>query len=207
MPENQLHGVLFEADIKAKVFNNPPPAPYTAPHDVDRCHNPFNSNENISIKATGSSTVCMADALRVFGYEPGVDHTAIVVKYDQRGEEKVLTHVYELDLMKREELWGSVTKEDIEALNALVRSMPVGQRVPEIDRAIKEKKKELNAKSGFIQFNPKIDSKNQRRLQCSIPKFESRAVLIKSVTTEPLVRGIQIIASVLSGRRVRNRRV
>ena len=85
--------------------------------------------------------------------------------------------------------------------------MPSGQRNPDIDRAIKEKKAELNARSGAVRFNPKIDSKTQRRLQCSIPKFATYPALLKSVTAEPLVRGIQIAAFVLSGRRVRNRHV
>jgi hypothetical protein len=207
MPENQQHGFLFEDDIKTKVFNNPPPAPYTAPHDVDRSHNPFNSNEHISLKATGRPTVDMADALRVFGYEDGIDHTCIVVQYEQREGEKVLTHVYELDLMQRELLYGRVTKQDIEELNDLVRSMPRGQRDPEIDRAITAKKKELNAKSGAMRFNPKIDGDKQRRLQCSIPKFATYPSLVKSVTTDPIVRGVRIVASIVSGRRVRNRRV
>jgi len=149
----------------------------------------------------------MASALRVYGYEEGVEHTAIVVQYKQQDDKKILTHVYELDLMQRELLYGRVTQQDIEELDALVRSMPLFQRVPEIDRAITAKKKELNAKSGIMRFNPKIDSEKQRRLQCSIPKFASYPSLVKSVTTEPVVRGVQIISSIDSGRRVRNRRV
>jgi hypothetical protein len=207
MPENQQHGFLWESEIKTKVFGLTGPDPYTAVHDVDRSRNILNPNENVSIKTTGGDTLCMGDALRVFAYEEGVDHTCIAVRYDQREDQKILNHVYEIDLMQRELLWGRVVKEDVEALDALVRSMPNGQRDPAIDRAIKDKKKELNDKSGAVRFNPKIDSKNQRRLQCSIPKFPAYPALIKTATAEPLVRGIQIAASVLSGRRVRNRRV
>ena len=207
MPENQQHGFLWESEIKTKAFGLTGPDPYTAVHDVDRSRNTLNPNENVSIKTTGSDTLCMGDALRVFAYETGVEHTCIAVRYDQRDVEKHLKQVYELDLMQRELLWGRVTKEDIESLDTLVRSMPAGGRVADIDRAIKEKKKELNSKSGAVRFNPKIDSKNQRRLQCSIPKFPSYPALIKSVTAEPLVRGVAIAASILTGRRVRNRRV
>lgn len=207
MPENQQHGFLWESEIKTKVFGLAGPDPYTAVHDVDRSRNSLNPNENVSIKTTGSDTLCMGDALRVFAYEDGVAHTCIAVRYEQSEDRKNLKNVYELDLLQRELLWGRVTKEDVEELDRLVRSMPNGQRTPEIDQAIKQKKKELNAKSGAIRFNPKIDSKNQRRLQCSIPKFPSYPSLIKTATAEPLVRGIQIAAFVLSGRRVRNRRV
>jgi len=207
MPENQQHGFLWESEIKTNVFGLVGPDPYTAVHDVDRSRNTLNPNENVSIKTTGSDTLCMGDALRVFAYEEGVDHTCIAIRYIQGAGQKTLTHVYEIDLMQRELLWGRIVKEDIEALNGLVRSMPRGPRDPAIDRAITAKKKELNAKSGAIHFNPKIDHTTQRRLQCSIPKFASYPLLVKSVTTEPIVRGIQIAPAVPSGRRVRNRRV
>lgn len=207
MPENQQHGFLWESEIKTKVFGLTGPDPYTAVHDVDRSRNTLNPNENVSIKTTGSDTLCMGDALRVFDYEDGVAHTCIAVRYTQGAEQKNLQNVYELDLNQRELLWGRVTKQDIEELDALVRTMPAGQRVADIDRAITQKKKELNAKSGVIRFNPKIDSKTQRRLQCSIPKFHRYTSLVKSATTQPSVRGTTIAASVPTGRRVRNRRV
>lgn len=207
MPESQQHGFLWESEIKTKVFGLTGPDPYTAVHDIDRNRNTLNPNENVSIKTTGSTTLCMGDALRVFDYEPGVEHTCIAIQYGQRDQQKVLTSVYELDLMKREILWGGVTKQDVEDLDRLVHSMPANRRDSEIDKAIAQKKKELNAKSGAIRFNPKIDSKNQRRLQCSIPKFATYPDLIKSSTTQPIVRDVAIAASVESGRRVRNRRV
>lgn len=203
MPENQQHGSLWESEIKTNVFGIVGPDPYTAVHDIPRARNTLNPNENVSIKTTGSGTLCMGDALRVFAYEPGVEHTCIVIRYVQNAEQKTLTHVYELDLMQRDVLWGSVTKEDIESFVALVRSMPPNCRIPEIDQAIIQKKKELNAKSGAIRFNPKIDSKGQRRLQCSIPNFTSYSALMKSNTPDPLVRGVKIAATLLLGRRVR----
>jgi len=207
MPENQKHGFLWESIIKTIVFGLAGKEKYTAVHDIPRSRNTLNPNENISIKTTGNSLLCMGDALRVFDYEPEVEHTCIVIQYAQRWEEKVLTHVYELDLTQREVLWGSVTKQDIEELDRLVRSMPANRRDADIDRAITQKKRELNAKSGAVRFNPKIDSKTQRRLQCSIPMFASYRALIKTSTTEAIVRGIPIVASIAGGRRVRNRRV
>ena len=207
MPENQRHGLDWENDIKTKVFRLEVSPGYTARHDVDKERNPFNPNENISIKTTGRSTVDLGDALRVFHYTPTEVHTGIVVVYQQQDDRKVLRGVYEIDLDNRELLWGTVTAEEIQELSTLVKSMPAGQRNNELDTLIKAKKKALNAKSGLVKFNPKIDSKNQRRLQCSIPKFAETAGLIKSHTAEPVVRGVAIESSFTSGRRVRNRRV
>lgn len=207
MPETQQHGFLWESIIKRNVFGLVGKDKYTAVHDIPRSCNTLNPNENVSIKTTGNTTICMGDALRVFEYEPDVEHTCIAIQYTQQDQQKILTRVYELDLMQREILWGSVTKQDIEELDRLVRSMPVNRRDPEIDKAITQKKREVNAKSGAIRVNPKIDSKTQRRLQCSIPMFATYHGLIKSSTMEPIVRGIPIVASIMSGRRIRNRRV
>jgi hypothetical protein len=85
--------------------------------------------------------------------------------------------------------------------------MPRGSRDAAIDAAISEKKKELNAKSGIVRFNPKIDSKVQRRLQCSIPNYESTVGLIVSTTPGSVVRGVAISETIDSTSRVRNRRV
>lgn len=207
MPANQNHGFLWEDEIKTKVFQFTAPTGYTDTHDISKEHNRFNPRENISIKVTGSGTVCMGDALRVFNYSPDEVHTGIVLRYRQDGDTKTLSGVYELDLDNRPLLWGSVTAEDIRALDSLVRSMPTGARDATLDRQISQLKKELNSKSGVVRFNPKIDSGSQRRLQCSIPNFAAIPALIRTSSVECVVRGVLIAASVLSGRRIRNTRM
>lgn len=204
MPENQHHGFAWENDIKTKVFLLDPSIDYTATHDIPKEQNRFDHNENVSLKTTGRTTVDLGDAQRVFSYLATEIHTMFVVKYAQQDDtHKVLNGIYEMDLSQRDILWGSITATDIQELNALIRSVPVGQRTPP---AVIAKKKEMNARSGVIKFNPKIDSKNQRRLQCSIPKFAECLPILKSSTTDPVLRGIPISSSIVSGRRVRNSR-
>lgn len=205
MPESQKHGFVFENDIKTTVFRVTSPCGYTEAHDIGKKDNPFDSNENISIKVTGRTTVDLGDALRVYGYSTAEKNTMVVAKYEQEPERKVIRGVYEIDLNCRDVLWGSVTEQDIRQLSDLVKSMPHGVRDATIDKAITKMKKELNAKSGVIKFNPKLDSKDQRRLQCSIPKFASCSGIILSSTTEPVLRGVRIVDSIASGRRVRNK--
>lgn len=207
MPESQLHGFAWENEIKRCVFNVDSPVGYTETHDVPKELNRFNSNENISIKTTGSSTLCMGDPLRIFDYPGDSVHTGIVVHYEQVEGEKRLVRTHEITLDNRVLLWGSVTREEIAALDGLVRSMPRGARVPDIDEAINRLKTELNGKSGVMRFNPKIDSKTQRRLQCSIPNYESTVGLIRITNEAPVVRDIVITSTIESSRRIRNRRV
>lgn len=207
MPANQNHGFLWEDEIKTKVFQCTAQTGYTDTHDIDKTHNRFNPRENISIKVTGSGTVCMGDALRVFSYSSEDVHTGIVLRYRQEEDSKVLCGVYELDLDNRALLWGTLTAEDIQSLDTLVRSMPPGARDAALDRQIKERKRELNARSGVVRFNPKIDSGTQRRLQCSIPNFAAIDALIRTRSVDCVVRGVLIVASIASGRRIRNARV
>ena len=207
MTETQNHGFAWETEITTLVFELKEKLNYTATHDIPKELNKFNNNENVSIKTTGSGTVCMGDALRVFQYTPGETHTAIIVKYKQEGTNKNLTNVYELDLDNRTALWGSVTLEDVQELNALVCSMPHGkERDAAITNAINSKKRILNSKSGIIRFNPKIDSKKQRRLQCSIPGF-AQSIIVKSATTEAIVRCVAIKSVIASARRILKGRV
>jgi len=207
MPANQNHGFLWEDEIKNNVFGFTAPTGYTDTHDINKEYNRFNPRENISIKVTGSGTVWMGSALRVFNYSPEDIHTGIVIRYRQEGDSKVLSNVYELDLDNRALLWGSVTEEEVRSLDALVRSMPSRTRDVALDRRIKDMKRELNARSGVMRFNPKIDGGTQRRLQCSIPNFAEIPSLIRTQSAECVVREVAIAASVASGRRVRNRAV
>lgn len=206
MPESQQHGFAWENEIKTEVFTMNDVINYTSPHDVPKELNKFNNRENISIKTTGSGTVCMGDALRMFQYTTAELHTGIIIRYKQEGGTKKLTNVFELDLDNKLAIWGSVTLRDIQELDRLICSMPHGQRVKSIDDAIRNKKKELNAKSGLMRFNPKIDSKTQRRLQCSITNF-AQSIIVKTSTSEAVVRGTTINPAIHSVRRSRNRRV
>jgi hypothetical protein len=76
--------------------------------------------------------------------------------------------------------------------------------------AVHAEKARLNAKSGAVKFNPKMDSGTQRRLQCSIPKVSSLMAaypeMLISVSTEPIVRGTPIPRTIESGPRQRRQR-
>lgn len=207
MPESQLHGFTWENEVKRKVFNMDTSVDYTAAHDIPKEFNCMNCNENISIKTTGSATLCMGDPLRIWDYSDDETNTGMVLRYQQDGGVKRLARTHEITLNNRVLLWGSVTREDIAALDALVRSMPRGRRDAGIDAAISTMKKELNAKSGIVRFNPKIDSKNQRRLQCTIPNYEAAEGLVTLTTEGPVIRGVSITEVIDSTPRVRNRRV
>jgi hypothetical protein len=195
----QNHGFLWEEDIRRDVFNlQGHHEAYTAVHDIPKECNRFNPRETISIKTTGGGRVDMGSALRLVSYDPTEEHTAIVVRYRQEGDEKVVASVHELILDDRQLLFGEVTEAEVRALDALIRAVPPGPPPADVRAAIHHVKRDLNAKSGVVKFNPKLDSRTQRRLQCSIPKFNTYPALCRSSTVLPFVRGLPIRARFFS---------
>ena len=211
MPANQDFGFIIDSEVVTNVFNAPRGA-YTSIHDVPKEHNPFDKNENVSVKSVSEKgSPGMGSALRIWDYDPTEKHTAIIVVYVQTGDRKVITRVVEISLDDKAALFGSLTRADIVGLDDLIRSVPHGQISGELHAQMHSLKKELNARSGLIKFNHKVDKKTQRRLQCSLPKvselvFNARH-LVKSDVASAMVRGVAIVDSAVSGPRVRNARV
>jgi hypothetical protein len=208
MSESQLHGFLWERAIREDVFRVNPRNGYTSIHDIDKTENRFNESENISIKTMGKDTLFLGSASRILRYSSEEVHTAIVIVYEQRGEAKRVTRVVEFSLDDKRALFGDVTPDEVETLERMLKELPKSGRVPAELRTESEAfKKYINAKSGAVQFNIKIDSKTQRRLQCSIPHFDAfltkRSDLVGYDSPEPSVREVAIPAEFVSSRRRR----
>lgn len=212
--ECQRHGFDWENEIKRKVFGISKEEEeafrlsYTAKWDIPKELNRVDEDVNISIKTTGSDTVCMGDALRIFTQNPEDINTCIVVFYKQQGNEKVLTRILEWFLNDIPLLFGSVTLNEIQALQQAIVKFPKYKELkhdPEYKKKLTDMAAQLNAKSGVIKFNRKIDSKTQRRLQCSIPKFDAfiteNSHLVAYDTPEPILREVRIVDRIVSGPR------
>lgn len=65
-------------------------------------------------------------------------------------------------------LWGSLTLADLNELDAIVKDMSTNYRIVR-QEAQAWKKKYFDGSGSKIVINPKIDSKKQRRVQCSLP--------------------------------------
>ena len=204
---SQQHGFDIENDIKQKVFKLDKKYSYTAIHDIRAEDNPFDSNENISIKTTTTSTVYFGSPLRIFNYSKEEKHTAIIVILKQVENVKRIKRIVEIGLDDRDILFGEVTESEIRELENLIKHIPKNEKPKETMKQIDNLKKELNKKSGLLKFNPKIDSTTQRRLQCSIPKIEEKlnSTLIKR-DSPTSVRGVDITSEIQSSKRVRNTR-
>lgn len=81
----------------------------------------------------------------------------------------MFSEIYEIILQPyyRADLLGDISEAEVEAFHEGLKAFGPGQHV-EARIWARERKQSLEHKTGFVALNPKIDSKNQRRLQCSI---------------------------------------
>jgi len=123
---------------------------------------------NASIKTTKNNTICCSDLLRKIKHD---DYHLIVGVYKQVGKTKVFHTEYEFFITPadREMLWGDMKYDDVEAFVNYVKSIPAGKEAQQSTKAVRKQfQEEVQCKSALFKINPKVDSKNQRRVQCSL---------------------------------------
>ena len=123
---------------------------------------------NGSIKTTKNNTICCSDLLRKMKHD---DYHLIVGVYKQVGKTKVFHTEYEFFITPadREMLWGDMKYDDVEAFVNYVKSIPAGKEAQQSTKAVRKQfQEEVQCKSALFKINPKVDSKNQRRVQCSL---------------------------------------
>ncbi|BCB96829.1 hypothetical protein JZK55_17510 [Dissulfurispira thermophila] len=167
MPRNerQRHGFGFEDWLKRTFLD----IHYTSEWDIPQELNPNRSGGPISIKtAKWKGAIYFGDALRRFRINS--DFTLIVGFWEPIGKKKRIVKIVEqfVSLDEWQRLWAPFTENDLTKLDSLIkdRSMSPDQTRQRIKKELLRLK---NANHwGIITLNPKIDSKTQRRLQCSL---------------------------------------
>jgi hypothetical protein len=209
MSQSQSHGFIWENEIREKVFELKNCNNDTNKYDIEAKDNKWDNNENISIKTSKTDCIDCGDIIRFYQYDFTKKNTIILIKYDQKGEYKVIKEILEIDynLELRNYLFGSVTIDKVMELVNMVKSVKSGKIEPEIHKELYIFKNNLQKDFGMnIRIGIKIDSKNQRRVQCSIPKL---SVLLNQFpmnikSAGMLIRGIAIVPMIYSLVRKRN---
>lgn len=206
MPESQQHGNIWEDSIKRDVYHITQRIPYTAKYDIPKEYNTRNQTENVSIKTTQMKSVDMGDALRM--YQNSEPTSLLVIRYKQVEDKKRLSEIVHCQMPPTETLFGSVSLEEVQTLDRMIKAVPKGKADDTVMKSIHEYKDTLNKKSGYAHLRPKIDSQSQRRLQCSIVDFEgllqNHPSLIRERNTEGKLYDVEIPLELESCRRQRN---
>lgn len=171
MTEVQHHGNAFE-DIKMREltgiskdeYDKLKPNGYTSSFDlVEGVIVSYNG----SIKTTGKKTVECADILKRMLEK---QYKLIVGCYTQQSNNKLFHTEYEFFITPDDysKLWGTMNYENVKTFVEFVKNIPHGKEGQK--NTLKKRKilqEQVQCKNSLMKINPKVDSKNQRRVQCS----------------------------------------
>ncbi len=165
--EVQQHGLVLETWVRDTFFDGYKPTSYTQKWDIPASANKLHGGIPVNPKAAKYGTpVDLGDALR----QIKIDEPFILVVgfWRQEGDEKRFVNLIapRIDPAVWKKLWGSVTLADLRRLDAVIKDKAL---TPAEARAAAQKIKNAPPfTQSVIVVNPKIDSKGQRRLQCSL---------------------------------------
>ena len=165
--EVQQHGLMLETWVRDTFFDGYKSASYTQKWDIPADANKHHGGVPVNPKAAKYGTpVDLGDALR----QISIDEPFILVIgfWQQEDYTKRFVNIVapRIEPAGWKKLWGPVTLADVRRLDAVIKDKSL---TPEQARAASLKIKSAPPFSeSVIVFNPKIDSKTQRRLQCSL---------------------------------------
>lgn len=166
MAEVQSHGFVFEKWVRDTFFEKYKTG-YGAKWDIAKEANKQYGNLPVSIKTIKyASSINMGDAIRQRSIDE--DFILLVGFWKQEGKLKRIVNVTSTKIDKAlwNSLWAPLSLDDIYELDKLIKSY--GVHFSEIRKQAKLLKSKQPYCDCSITLNPKIDSKKQRRLQCSI---------------------------------------
>jgi hypothetical protein len=205
MVRSQEFGFVIENILRTKIFDLPEKKNDTKHYDIPSIENKFNNTENISIKTSGSNTICLGDCLRIFNSE---QTTIILVKYKQLDSQRKIMEIIEINFNSEFKtlLFGLITESEIKELQNYIKAIPAGKASSETKKIYKKMASQLK---GLLTINPKVDSKDQRRLQCSISgldKLLSKYPQFIRSRSKDTLRGIKIEDTYNFPKRIRKKK-
>ena len=162
----QNHGLVFEKWIRDTFFEAYTPPSTTQKWDIPAEVNTRFGRIPVNPKAIKyGASVDLGDALRQIQIEE--PFWLVVGFWQQEGSKKRFVNAVtaRIEPPRWKALWGDVTLADVQKLDKIIKETPDYR---EARRLAAQMKKTAPFPSSIISLNPKIDSKTQRRLQCSI---------------------------------------
>ena len=170
--EVQAHGNYYE-DLKTRQITGLSKADYDALKE-----NGYTSGMDImkgllsisdySIKTTNGNKIDCGDVLR---RRQETDYNLVVGCYSQVGDNKVFHTEYTFYIKPEHEqkLWGRMNYNLLADYVNYIKNIPAGKKAQQETKAERTLLKNcVSDKNALVKIHPKVDSKKQRRVQCSV---------------------------------------
>ena len=170
--EVQAHGNYYE-DLKTRQITGLGKAEYDALKE-----NGYTSGMDImkglmspydySIKTSKGNTVDCGDILR---RRQETDYNLVVGCYSQVGDNKVFYSEYTFYIRPEHEhkLWGKMNYNQLAEYVDYIKNIPAGKEAQQETKTERTVLKNcIEDKNALFKIHPKVDSKKQRRVQCSV---------------------------------------
>ena len=198
MPEVQKHGFDFEKKILSIL--NVEKEVYNSKYGIN-CPCP------ISIKYVGhTNSIGFGSVPRFWTIQPPLN--LIVGRWYQEGAFKKIISIdeYILNLERLNIMKGAILAEEICEFDNKLKIFSGGKDGQILAQVYAEKwKAEHKDRFGVLNIAPKIDSKNQRRVQCDL-SYNKLIKLFGNISMKPIFRGVEFIEMFKSEQRKFNKR-
>lgn len=174
MPEVQQHGFVFEAWV-LDVFFGGYRGEYGQKWDIPAGHNqssllpPELRSLPVSVKSIKyGSPIALGDVLR----QRTIDTDFLMIVGFWRQENSAEKNIVEIAAVKFshedwQALWNNLTLESLQEIDGHIKNFGLHYSRARAD--VKQWKLRPEVRNCRLTINPKIDSKAQRRIQCSLP--------------------------------------
>ena len=170
--EVQAHGNYYE-DLKTRQITGLGKAEYdalkesgyTSGMDIEKG---LLSAYDYSIKTSKGNTVDCGDILR---RRQETDYNLVVGCYSQVGDNKVFYSEYTFYIRPEHEqkLWGRMNYNQLAEYVDYIKNIPAGREAQQETKTERTVLKNcIEDKNALMKIHPKVDSKKQRRVQCSL---------------------------------------
>jgi len=183
MVEVQHHGFKFEDWVKKVLGVDHLASNYTQKWDVP-------GETPISVKFMGlTNALEFGSTVRIWEIEE--TFTLVIGRWEQVGNKKIVRSIDEIDIRpdNLKEMKGKITLEEIKEFDKKIKSFPAGKDGQDKGIAFAKKwKADRSDRMGLLTITHKIDSKNQRRIQCNL-NFNNYVKLFGRPSGKPVFRG------------------
>ena len=168
----QAHGEFYE-DLKTREYTGfgkkeydalKGKGGYTSSMDIVKG---LHADKNRSVKTAKGNKVDCGDIFKRMNEK---EYDFVVGQWRQKGDNKIFHTEYIFNITPEDcdKLWGSMKYELVEEYDTFIKSIPHGKEAQQATKVERTSRKKILAdKNAQMVIHPKVDSKKQRRVQCS----------------------------------------